>query len=227
MTCRVCGNSAALIRLWEADGCGWWRCPACGCDTSTATYADIAAQYRTADYCRAHGIAHTERAIEECATNVRHFEQHADPTLPRDFLDVGCNEGSMMVAMRRSGWEVAGFDVNPHAAGPGVTIGEEFRAGMFPQQFGAVNSREVIEHLEDWRGHLRELAAACLPGGLVQVQTPRPIERPDPNPYQRAHLVLLTPDILDAAMRQVGLTPIDRHTWGTGQLHVAKALATA
>ncbi len=58
-----------------------------------------------------------------------------------------------------------------------------------------------------------ELYRVTLPGGLVQVQTPRPWGARTPEvegPYQTAHLVILSPPILARELESNGLRVIDR-----------------
>jgi SAM-dependent methyltransferase len=215
--CRVC-LSPDTAYLWPdpQDGAAWVRCRACGSDSADREYDPT---LYDADYVvRHHGLGNDLAAIlDQLRSNLDWFGHHARGG-GRDFLDVGHNEGAALTGMQDRGWSVHGFDVNPAAdLGPHTTIAPAFRADLFPRQYDAVLCREVVEHVPDWRDFLGQLAAVTRPGGLVQVQTPRPWHEPHPTPYQRAHLQLFAPPALRRELERVGLSVIEDRQWLMGQ----------
>jgi hypothetical protein len=153
--CKVCGVSA-LSPLWkDTGGNQWHRCGACGSDSSEATYPP---DHYTDDYLvksleRTGGI---EAAKEYVRSNIEWFDHHKDKCGGLDFLDVGCLEGAAMMVAAEHGWRVHGFDVIEAARQPGCsTIHPYFAASLFPQVYHAVMCREVLEHVEGWRGFIR------------------------------------------------------------------------
>jgi hypothetical protein len=103
-----------------------------------------------------------------------------------------------------------------------VIIARDFKASLFKRQFGSILIREVIEHVEQWCLLLREASAALLPGGLLQVQTPRPTFDDDPIPYQDYHLQLFSTAMLPLELWRCGLTVIDGLFWHCGHAYLCR-----
>jgi 2-polyprenyl-3-methyl-5-hydroxy-6-metoxy-1,4-benzoquinol methylase/cell division septum initiation protein DivIVA len=97
-------------------------------------------------------------------------------------LDAGCGAGYGSAELADAALEVVGLDLAPEAI--------EFARAHYPldnlrfeqgsclalphadASFGLVVAFEVIEHLEDWRGFLREACRVLAPGGQLIVSTP-------------------------------------------------------
>lgn len=219
VTCRVCGIGPT-VPLWVLHDCQWSRCLACGSDSSSVDANAVASLYQSNDYVR-HLLVELgwDDAIENLRENVKHFGEPKPGE--NHFLDVGHNEGASLSAMMDEGWSVHGFDVNPHAERSGcTTIAPKFEAKLFSLRFNAVLCREVIEHVDDWWGLLREMVEVTVPGGMIQIQTPRPGTTPNPLPYQLAHLCVFSVAALENAARSFGLIPVHRVIWPIGQCHV-------
>lgn len=97
--------------------------------------------------------------------------------LPGPVLDYGCGAGALVLALRQSGIEARGMELDR----PGIVqaLPEEVKpfvalsAGMLPlpfrdDEFAAVTCVEVLEHIPDWQGALRELARVA-PRALLTV----------------------------------------------------------
>lgn len=162
-----------------------------------------------------------EGCLREVSTNADWFQDYRHYNgvpAAKDFLDVGHAEGAMLTAMQDRGWSVHGFDVSPDAhLGPHTTIAPHFQASLFPQRYAAVNCREVIEHVENWRQLLVEMYTALHRGGLLQVQTPRPWATPHPIPYQVGHLQVFTPIVLRYWLERLGFAVLDFQLYEAGQ----------
>ncbi len=105
------------------------------------------------------------------------------PSTPGRILDVGCGAGLAAEALARQGHAVLGIDAagetlaagRAHAAGQGLDI--EYRQATTTdlvhegQRFAAITALEVIEHVPDQPGFLRDLAALLEPGGRLFVST--------------------------------------------------------
>jgi len=126
--------------------------------------------------------------------------------------------------MQALGWSVHGFDVvRPHYFGPHVTVAPCFSRWLFPRRYAAVLCREVLEHVPAPDLLLHELHGACVPGGLVQVQTPIPLGHAHGIPYQPAHLFLASPERLREMLYGAMLDVLDERHWDLGQAYLCRA----
>lgn len=94
-------------------------------------------------------------------------------------LDIGCATGLLLDEARKSGWETAGVELSRWAAG---IAREKFKLDVFEglleeakypvKHFDVVVMTDVIEHLPDPRGTLKELRNILKPDGILCVSTP-------------------------------------------------------
>lgn len=93
-------------------------------------------------------------------------------------LDVGCNSGEALVALRARGFEVVGLEPNPEAAAVARGYGLEIvdapieDAELPRARFGTVLLSQVLEHVEDPHAVLREIRETLRPDGAVYVVVP-------------------------------------------------------
>jgi SAM-dependent methyltransferase len=102
----------------------------------------------------------------------------ADRVAAGPVLDVGCNTGETLVALRRRGLSVVGLEPNPRAAavarGRGIeVIAEPIEDADLPTaHFGSVLVSQVLEHVRDPASALRTVRDALAPGGVAYVVVP-------------------------------------------------------
>lgn len=229
MQCRLCRSATVPVpfEVPASDGI-WFRCAACGSDSSDNHYPDAlySPDYEASEVAGSGGREVRDASIR---SNLDWFDHHHELGDDRTFLDVGCCDGAGLRGMAALGWSVHGFDVFPPSyMGPHVTVAPVFNRWLFPRRYAAILCREVLEHVPDPDLLLHELHGAAIPGGLVQVQTPQPIDRYHPIPYQRAHLFLASPRRLVRMLSAAMLDVVDSRIWtapdgAAGQAYLCRA----
>jgi 2-polyprenyl-3-methyl-5-hydroxy-6-metoxy-1,4-benzoquinol methylase len=225
--CRLCHSTdtGPLPFAVPPEAGGWVRCRACGSDTGTRTYADVAARYHDrAYYDTQPHYTDIDYLKADCRSNCEWFGHHHRVGMEKTFLDVGCWHGAALMVMQELGYAIHGYDVSPPPyMGPHVTCAPFFCEWFFPKRYACVLAREVWEHVPDPERFLHALHAVALPGGLVQVQTPRAVDGYNSIGYQSQHLHLASEPqfrrLLDAAMLDV----LDFRIWAEGMAALCRA----
>lgn len=98
-------------------------------------------------------------------------------TLPRangaKLLDVGCGEGTFLLAARRKGWSVAGIEINPTAArSAGLAVFEDLKDVSQCGPFDRITFWHTLEHVRDPLATLQEARKLLSPRGLVFIAVP-------------------------------------------------------
>jgi SAM-dependent methyltransferase len=173
-TCNVCGGAlgealAAVEDPQTRERFRLLRCGGCGLGHTDPRPDDLAPYYGPAYHGGRHGV--TDRICTR--RRVRFLASAAGPGAGRRLLDVGCGDGSFLIAARGEGWTVAGVEMNPSLAREaGLDAREtiEEAAGLGP--FDAVTLWHSLEHLPDPRGAAVRLAGLLAPGGALLVAVP-------------------------------------------------------
>jgi 2-polyprenyl-3-methyl-5-hydroxy-6-metoxy-1,4-benzoquinol methylase len=104
--------------------------------------------------------------------------EHVGAT-PKDVLDVGCAGGYIAVLLGQAGHRVVGLELNQRMADEARSLGVEVIEcdveGPLPLSDSCVDivhACEVIEHLFDTEGFLRELHRLLRPRGILILSTP-------------------------------------------------------
>ena len=176
--CQVCGG---LGRPYlEHDGMALRRCPTCGLvfmDPMPDARA-IAALYTDA-YRGATGgyFAKVDSKMRRSRRRARWLARRARG---RRFLDVGCNGGFMVEAMRERGFEGHGIDPDPvsiawareHYPANDFHIAAAEHFALEGEPFDVVYCSEVIEHSPDINRFAAAIATLMTPGGVLFLTTP-------------------------------------------------------
>ncbi len=171
---RRLGRRAAAYHVVACARCGLGRTePRPDAQALGALYAD--------DYpaSRARGLRGAIDAARRACASALARRIRRRVANPRRALDVGCGDGKLLVALAGRGFGCTGIDRNPHArdavaAHAGITlhVGTLAAARLPSASFQVVVLRHVLEHVEDPRATLDEVARVIEPGGLLVVAVP-------------------------------------------------------
>ena len=173
--CPICGSHRFDPRRTDL-----LRCRGCGTQVPAHEHGptDTAALYNREyfegrvyrDYVR-----EKSQRIEWFRRRLSVVERH----LPRQgrVLDVGCAAGFFLELMRARGYSVHGLDVSAHAVCLARNLGLEvrradIRSARYPSShFDLVTMWDVLEHVPDPLGYLREAHRILRPTGVLLVET--------------------------------------------------------
>ncbi|MBM4429304.1 MAG: class I SAM-dependent methyltransferase [Chloroflexi bacterium] len=187
--CNLCGADDT-IPVMEIDGFYIVRCRQCGLVYVNPRYRpEILQEIYTETYYDHDGInngleffgyenyvADEENIRATFAKRLRTIERY----VPRGrLLDIGCATGFFLDLARNGGWEVMGTEVSAFSAhyareklGLDVRMGTLSDLHFADQTFDAVTMWDVIEHVPDPLGELKEVGRILRDGGIISIITP-------------------------------------------------------
>ena len=88
-------------------------------------------------------------------------------------LDVGCGDGSFLLAAQREGWEVAGVEINPEPARrAGLHIVEAIPQAHQAGPFDCITLWHSLEHMPDINAMMQQLRKLLNRDGTVIIAVP-------------------------------------------------------
>ncbi len=95
------------------------------------------------------------------------------PKTSKKLLDIGCGDGSFLVAARDAGWQVMGTELNPQSArSAGLDVKEAINQVPTSNQFDCITLWHTLEHMADIKGTLAQLAKLLKPDGKLIISVP-------------------------------------------------------
>ena len=163
--------------------------------------------------------------LEKSARQVREMREATGLASGR-VLDIGSGYGYFRVALGEAGFEHAGLEVSAHGrAVAAEAFGQETYGGLLSEHvddwtggFDALTAFDLIEHVADPVGFLREAGRVLRRGGFLGLKTPN-VDAPEAQVFgphyhslKREHLVLFTPGSLAATAATAGFEPVEVST---------------
>jgi SAM-dependent methyltransferase len=143
-------------------------------------------------------------------------------TIPaNNFLEVGCGAGDLLVVLADRGYRGLGIDISAEALAaarsriqsPLVTVEQGDVAGV-TGAFDVVIASEVLEHIADDVGMLRELKGRLRPGGHLVITVPAHMAKWGANDDFCGHLRRYERNELRDKLVAAGLTPVSIYSYG-------------
>ncbi len=115
---------------------------------------------------------------------IQGISRHVGPN-PGTALEVGCAEGTLLLRLRKLGWQTVGIEPDAETASAvQARTGLDVRAGVFPDvaapSCDLFIACDVLEHVPAPLAFLRAARAALRPGGILFLQLPL-IEKAQPD----------------------------------------------
>lgn len=225
--CPACGGEAGArfyVRTQEAGErrvCGAGRCRSCrtlfledySADRAAIYGGDYAAWGRSSGADEAMVASAKREAFRRQIESLRPFVKDGG----RRLLDVGTGNGYLLDVARELGFDCAGVELSAQAAAkaserfPGRVFAGTLEQAAYPDSsFDVIAMTDVIEHLGDPNGLMREVVRIAAPGALLFIITPdadapsRVILGRDWFQYKYEHVVYYTPASLAALLGRHG-----------------------
>lgn len=173
--CLVCG-APAPVRLFRRCEKWFWSCRRCRLVFVHDIYPEFAEAFDEEGY-REHVTGRRAPKPRERRTWRRLLDEVAPGGRPGRLLEVGCGEGRFLRAAADLGWQAVGVEILPAMVrvaredGLDARTGDLAAAGFPAGGFDAVYMNEVIEHVVDPVGLMREVRRVLRPGGVAVVRT--------------------------------------------------------
>ena len=228
VVCALCGRNDARP-LYSLDSL-WVRCRGCGLvyQNPQPVRDELLDRYDE-EYFR-YEIENESRFFELMKLGLSdiHFDElEASLDGEKSFVDVGCATGMLLEWVKGRGWREKGVEV----CSPAVEFGRSRRgvdiidgtledASLAEASFDMVHCSHLIEHLNDPKGFVREVARILKPGGYFAVTTPN-IDGFQARLFRSAwrslipdHLFLFSIRTLRRLLEGAGFAVLRVRTWG-------------
>lgn len=106
------------------------------------------------------------------------LEQTISPDKIRDFLEIGCGQGFVLVDALTRGWRVHGTDIQDNridlAKNDAISFvkGELLKIGFDNDSFDSIYMDSILEHVQHPVMYLEEIRRILRPGGVLYVGVP-------------------------------------------------------
>jgi SAM-dependent methyltransferase len=144
-------------------------CVRCGLGHTVPQPAELGRYYGEYYYGNRHGMT-----LRHCIKRRLGFVRTAVPDgKGKRLLDIGCGDGSFLLAAQQAGWNVTGTELNPVAAREaGLNVLEAIEEVPESTPFDCITTWHSLEHIHDIPRMLEQIARRLTPDGKLIVAVP-------------------------------------------------------
>lgn len=174
LTCAICGNELIIRHPTVKDTAtneefAIYKCSGCGAGHTLPQPKDLTRYYAKAYYGNRHGFTE-KHCIERRLKLVLSATKGLNG---RRLLDIGCGEGSFLLAMKKAGWEVAGTEINSNLElTNGLIIKEHLEDFSNCLPFDCITMWHTLEHMRDINSTLGQINNILKPNGKLIIAVP-------------------------------------------------------
>jgi len=144
------------------------RCANCALGVTQPVPQDLSPYYR-AYYGGRHGFTALFRAKQRLSLVRKRTKKKSG----RSLLDVGCGDGTFLLAAREEGWEVSGTEMNPAPARDhGLEVASDLAAFQGTREFDCITLWHSLEHMRNPQAILHSLHGLLKADGWLFVAVP-------------------------------------------------------
>lgn len=189
------------------------RCDTCGLGKTYPMPLDLAPYYENYHGGR-HGVT-DNRCVNRRISILGDATRAQKPGM---LLDIGCGDGSFLVAARECGWQIQGTEFNPHEARQrGLDVFTDIGEIPSTSRFDCITLWHSLEHLRDPLGTLKSVRSRLSPNGVLLIAVPD-IDGIQAKLFGRRwfhldvprHLHHFSETSLSALLRATGFSPVRR-----------------
>jgi len=172
--CAVCGGALAPhfpeVRDPLTDEIfAIYKCKGCGLGHTFPRPQELSKYYGLQYYGNRHGFT-LRRSIKR---RLGFVASAMGSGSGRWLLDVGCGDGSFLLAAKDVGWNVMGTEMNPEPArGSGLDVKVGVDQVPLEPQFDCVTMWHSLEHMRDIKSTLTRIAGLLQPDGRLFIAVP-------------------------------------------------------
>jgi SAM-dependent methyltransferase len=172
--CTVCGGTLAphLPRVRDPltkEAFSVVRCTRCRLGHTIPQPENLGSYYASQYYGNRHSFT-----LRRCLKRRLAFVKSAiRPGKDKRLLDIGCGDGSFLLAAKETGWKVAGTELNSKPAqDSGLDVVEGIEEIPIEAQFECITMWHTLEHMRDIKLTLTRIRELLRPGGKLLIAVP-------------------------------------------------------